>query len=102
MGVRGIGLEGVRMRSRKRSVFVYSYSGLLDAKLAMVDMHEFRLEKEKTITMYEIYIYIYVWMYAETNRSPSKKKGQRSGEVRRRVSAAIAGPMHENKISCIG
>lgn len=73
MGVRGIGLEGVRMRSRKRSVFVYSYSGLLDAKLAMVDMHEFRLEKEKTITMYEIYIYIYVWMYAETNRSPSKK-----------------------------
>ena len=53
MGVRGIGLEGVRMRSRKRSVFVYSYSGLLDAKLAMFDMHEFRLEKEKTITMYE-------------------------------------------------
>ena len=31
MGVRGIGLEGVWMRSRKRSVFVYSYSGLLDA-----------------------------------------------------------------------
>lgn len=76
MGVRGIGLEGVRMRSRKRSVFVYSYSGLLDAKLAMVDMHEFRLEKEKTITMYEIYIYMYVWMYAETNRSPSKKRGR--------------------------
>ena len=46
-GVRRIGLEGVRMHSRKRSVFVYSYSGLLDAKLAMVDMHEFHLRKRK-------------------------------------------------------
>ena len=101
MGVRGIGLEGVQMRSRKRSVFVYSYSGLLDAKLAMVDMHEFRLEKEKTITMYEIYIYICMDVCRNKQKS-IEKKGQRSGEVRRRVSAAIAGPMHENKISCIG
>ena len=102
MGIRGIGLEGVRMCPRKRSVFVYSYSGLLDAKLAMVDMHEFRLEKEKTITMYEIYIYIYMYGCMQKQTEVHRKKGQRSGEVRRRVSAAIAGPMHENKISCIG
>lgn len=73
MGVRGIGLEGVRMRSRKRSVFVYSYSGLLDAKLAMVDMHEFRLEKEKTITMYEIYIYICMDVCRNKQKSIEKR-----------------------------
>ena len=45
--------------------------------------------------MYQIYTYIYECMkkQAEVHR----KKGQRSGEVCHRVSAAIAGPMHENK-----
>ena len=34
----GVGLEGVQMCLRKHSVFVYSYSGLMDVKLAMVGM----------------------------------------------------------------
>ena len=52
--------------------------------------------------MYQ-YIYIYECMRKQTE--VHRKKGQRSGEVRCRVSEAIAGPMHGNKInkmSCIG
>ena len=46
---------------------------------------------------------IYICMGVCRNKQKSiKKKGQRSGEVRHRILAAIAGPMHENKISCIG
>ena len=47
IGVHGVGLEGIWMHSRKHSVFVYSYSCLMDAKLAMVGMHKFLLKKRE-------------------------------------------------------